>query len=435
MNHAHTPITSVETAPGPANSAALPAHDPHPDASRPPAIPRLRWWQIGLALIAISCSGGGLFYLGWQPRVLQNAVLAHESEHARTALPRVQVAKPGFSPLEMETLLPGDVQAVEETTIYPRTSGYLKQRLVDIGDTVEEGQLLAEIDTPEVDQQLRQAEASLEQLKARKKTAQTAHQLALATLRRVESVPQGIITMQEIDERRAQVDTAASAITAAEADIAAGEAAVQRMKELQSFKRVYAPFSGTITARSVELGQLVTSGNDTAQSLFRLSRTNPVRVFVDVPQMYAPSVKPGLEARLVVRELPGRAFIGSVTRTAGAIDATTRTLLTEVQVPNDDAALLTGSYVQVRFKVKRAEPSLLIPATALIFNAEGTKVAVVDAQQHIQLRDVVVEGDLGTQLRIGSGLVAEDQVVINPGDRMSEGLHVKVDVPSPEKKD
>lgn len=400
----------------------IPGHEPGLNS----LAPAFRWWQ-GLLLVGILGGGlGGLYYLGWQPRATRHAELAQEVHRRKTSLPKVLVVAPRLSSADSETVLPGDVQAVEETTIYPRTSGYLRKWLVDIGDQVKEGQLLAEIDTPEIDQQLRQAEATLEQFRARKKTAETTHQLALATLRRVEAVPAGVITRQELDERRAQVDTAASAISAAAADVSASEAEVQRIRELQSFSKVYAPFDGTITARSVDQGQLVTSGNDQAQSLFRLSKTNPVRVLVYVPQIYAPSIRPDLKTELIVRELPGRTFEGRVTRTAGAIDSTSRTLLTEVQVPNDDGALLVGSYVQVKLHVRRDNPPLLIPASALIFNADGIKVAVVDERDVVHLRDIILEGDYGQELGVAHGIGPADRIVSNPGDRLADGMQVAI---------
>ena len=395
--------------------------------STPPA-PRLRWWQIGLLLVALGSTLGGLFYAGWMPRVHQNTLLAHESEEIRTALPRVLVMTPKLAPHDSIAMLPGDVQAVEETSIYARTNGYLKRWHVDIGDEVTEGQLLAEIDAPEVDQQLRQVAATLEQLKARKRTAETTYQLAKATLERIEALPVGIVTMQELDERRATVETAESAISVAEADIAAGAADLQRVTELHSYLRVQAPFAGTITARNIDVGQLVTVGNGSAYALFQLARTNPVRVFINVPQIYAPGIKAGLPAELVVREIPGRTFQGTVTRTARAIDATTRTLLTEVRVPNDDHALLTGSYVQVKMNVHRDNPPLLVPASSLIFNADGVKLAVVGEGDVVHLRDVDVESDHGAQLGIATGLLPTDRVVTNPGDRLSEGLQVAVEV-------
>ena len=402
---------------------------PHAETVRstPPA-PRLRWWQFGLLLVALGSTLGGLFYAGWMPRVHQNALLAHESEEIRTALPRVLVMTPKLAPHDSIAMLPGDVQAVEETSIYARTNGYLKRWHVDIGDEVTEGQLLAEIDAPEVDQQLRQVAATLEQLKARKRTAETTYQLAKATLERIEALPVGIVTMQELDERRATVETAESAISVAEADIAAGAADLQRVTELHSYLRVQAPFAGTITARNIDVGQLVTVGNGSAYALFQLARTNPVRVFINVPQIYAPGIKAGLPAELVVREIPGRTFQGTVTRTARAIDATTRTLLTEVRVPNDDHALLTGSYVQVKMNVHRDNPPLLVPASSLIFNADGVKLAVVGEGDVVHLRDVDVESDHGAQLGIATGLLPTDRVVTNPGDRLSEGLQVAVEV-------
>ena len=192
---------------------------------------------------------------------------------------------------------------------------------------------------------------------------------------------------------------------------------------------MYAPFPGTITARNVEIGQLLTNGNGVSQSLFHIAETNPVRVFVNVPQIYSPGVKVGLEADLVVREMPGRKFVGKVTRTARAIDPATRTLLTEIQVPNDDHALLTGSYVQVRMNVARDNPPLLIPAAALVFNADGTRVAVLDSSQHVHFQPVEVDGDFGSDVGIASGLKVDDRIVANPGARLSDGIAVQADEP------
>jgi RND family efflux transporter MFP subunit len=199
------------------------------------------------------------------------------------------------------------------------------------------------------------------------------------------------------------------------------------MQELQSFSEIRAPFSGTITARNINTGQLVTAGNATGQSLFHLALTNPVRVYVNVPQIIAPGVTKDLRADILVREIPGRVFEGSVTRTARAIDPLTRTLLTEIHVPNDDHALLTGSYVQVRMEIERQDPPLLIPAVALVFNASGTQVAVVGPDEKIQLRAVTVVGDFGPDIGISTGITIDDQVVSNPGERMSEGLHVEIE--------
>jgi RND family efflux transporter MFP subunit len=394
----------------------------------PPPTPHPK--RLGLLVLAMAAAAvlAGLFFLGWLPRHYQREGLAADAERIKNAIPRVHVARPRQSPAVTVALLPGDVQALEETTVYPRTSGYLKRWLVDIGDQVKEGQLLAEIDTPDVDQQLLQAKASLGQLKAKQLTAEATFRLADTTRRRYDELDkQNAASKLEVDQHRADAETAQAALEAAKADVKGGEADVMRLTTLQEFSKVYAPFDGTITARNVEIGQLLTNGNSSGQTLFHIAKTNPVRVFVNVPQMYSPGVKAGLKAELVVREMPGRRFVGQVARTAGAIDPTTRTLLTEVDVPNDKHLLLTGSYVQVKMDVERDNPPLLIPAAALIFNAQGTHVAVVDEQNHVHFKPVEVDADFGSDVGISSGLSVVDLVVANPGERLVEGGEVQVD--------
>lgn len=428
--HSSATASAVSSSNGIISHKSVAGHTPetsqHDEIGDPPKVPRPRFWLLGLIAIVLIASLVGLFLLGWIPRKQQERALNSQSENIKKAAIQVSVIHPRRSATQSIAQLPGDVQALEETTIYPRTSGYMKKWLVDIGDEVKEGQLLAEIDTPEIDQDLRQAEAALNQLRAKLVTAETNMKLAQITLSRNEKLGVDAVSQQEIDELRAKLENTQSMIKAANADIAAGVANVNRIKELQSFSKIYAPFSGIVTARNIELGRLVTSGNSNAQSLFRIAKTDTVRVFVNVPQMYAPGVKQGQSAELVVREMTGRSFRGTVTRTAKSIDPITRTLLTEVQVPNKDHALLTGSYVQVRIDVSRENPPLLIPATALIFNADGTKVAVVRPDYRIQLKPVVVEGDFATNVGIASGLTTDDQVVAIPGDSLAEGTIVQI---------
>jgi RND family efflux transporter MFP subunit len=396
------------------------------ETGTPPAPPKLRWWSWALLILLAPGTAAGLFVVGWIPRARQERHLQEQAARVKNAPPLVVAVLPRRAAASAVMQLPGDVQALEETTIYPRTSGYMKKWLVDIGDEVGEGQLLAEIDTPEVDQELRQAEAALHQLQAKKVTAQTNSKLARITLQRNETLSRAAVSQQEVDELRAKVETSQSLIQAADADIAAGEATVKRMKELQSFSKIFAPFAGTITARNIELGRLVTSGNGNAQSLFRLANTETLRVFVNVPQMYAPGIQPGQNVELVVREMPGQSFRGVVKRTARAIDPATRTLLTEVQVPNPLHRLLPGAYVQVRIEVKREHPPLLVPASALIFNASGTQIALVNPENRVHLQPVVVEGDFGTEVGLASGIRAQDRVIVHPGDSFSEGTLVQV---------
>ncbi len=398
------------------------------EIGEPPPTPHPK--RLGLLILAMAAAFAlvALFFVGWLPLHHQQAGLVVDAERIKNAAPRVHVAHPRQSPAVTVALLPGDVQALEETSIYPRTSGYLKRWLVDIGDQVKEGQLLAEIDTPDVDQQLLQAKASLGQLKAKQLTAEATFRLADTTRRRYDELDkQNAASKLEVDQHRADAETAQAALEAAKADVKGGEADVKRLTTLQEFSKVYAPFDGTITARNVEIGQLLTNGNSSGQTLFHIAKTNPVRVFVNVPQMYSPGVKAGLQAELVVREMPGRRFIGKVARTAGAIDPATRTLLTEVDVPNENHLLLVGSYVQVKMDVARDNPPLLIPAAALIFNAQGTRVAVIDEKNRIHFQQVEVDADFGSDVGISSGLGVHDSVVANPGERLSEGVEVQVD--------
>ena len=391
----------------------------------PRASGRVLFTLSGLALMGVT----GVFLLGWIPRVLQSAELATHVEERRTALPRVLAAPPKAAPEIVTAAVHGDVQAMEETEIYPRTSGYLKKWHVDIGDDVEKGRLLAEIDAPEVAQELRQIEAALAQFHAKADHAAAGLRLAEATLNRNKTLPANAISKQELDQNVAALDTAKAAVAAAEADIQSATANVERVRELDAFSKVYAPFSGTIVARNIEVGQLVVPGNNAGQSLFRLAKTDPVRVFINVPQILASGVETGMEAEVIVRERPDHKFFGKVTRTARAIDPNTRTLRTEVQVPNGDRALLVGSYVLVKLDVRRRNAPLLIPASALMFDASGTRVAIVDPTGRIQFQAVDVNGDFGTEIGIEKGLKPTDRVVANPGDRLTEGGLVQIDAP------
>lgn len=381
-----------------------------------------------LGIFAFSAAGfAGLFLLGWMPRQHLAAELEASAQRIRTALPTVRVAKPRLSAAISSVTLPGDVQAMEEITIYPRTTGYLKRWLVDIGDEVQEGQLLAEIDTPEVKAQFLQSKAALAESRANLERAKAAEKLAIINVNRARGlVEKQAVAQQQLDDAQNALEVAVANVKLSEATIESNEASVQHIQELLSFCEIRASFAGTVTARHVDTGKLMTSGNGTGQAIFQIARTSPVRVFVNVPQNFAPGVSDGLKAEIIAREIPGRLFEGFVTRTARAIDPVTRTLLTEVQVPNEDHALLTGSYVQVRMDVSRQHPTLIIPSAALIFNSDGNQVAVVGPDQQIQLRSVRVAEDFGSEIGISTGITAEDDVVINPGDRMSNALKVEV---------
>lgn len=409
----------------------LRSHAGHEEDLKRPAA-KLSWSAIiGMMLFAGLCFAT-LFVSGWMPRHHQSQLLQAESHRIKTSFPTVRVMTPKPSPSIAVAMLPGDVEAMEEITIYPRTTGYIKQWLADIGDEVKAGQLLAEIDTPEVKAQLQQSEAALAESQANLERTRATANLALITTTRLRGLAaKNTVSRQELDDSENSLAVAEANVRLAEATIEANKANVQHIQELLTFCEIRSPFSGTVTARNVDKGKLVTAGNGTGQSLFQLARTNPVRVFVNVPQSFAPGVTKGLNAEIYSREIPGRKFQGTVTRTARAIDPLTRTLLTEIQVPNDDHALLTGSYVQVRMEIERQNPPLLIPSSALIFNSGGTQVAVVGTDNRIQLRQVQVAGDIGSELGIATGIGAGDKIVVNPGDRMSDGLQVEMEATQP----
>ena len=322
----------------------------------------------------------------------------------------VAVVHPQRSDPNQNITLPGNVQAFVETPIYARTAGYLTKWYVDIGGRVQAGQLLALIDTPEVDQQLRQAEAAQLQ-------AQANLDLAKTTADRWQNLLKSDgVSQQEVDQNVA-------AYKARQADLEAAVANVDRLKYLQSFQRVVAPFSGVITTRSVDIGALISNGN--TQQLFKLAQIDLLRVYVDVPETYSNDMVAGVPADLHVAEFPNRTFEGKVVRTAGAIDPTSRTLLTELDVPNPKGEIMPGAYAEVGFHLKTAVPKLIVPSNALIFRSAGSQVAVVE-NDHARLRNVTIGRDFGTSLEIVSGLSDKDEVILNPPDSLSDGQPVSV---------
>ena len=402
-----------------------PQHEHEPAPQRPQK--NLSGGTILTIFVLIAGAFTGLFLAGWMPRQESSKRLGEEAHRIRTAAPLVRVMTPTLSPAISTVSLPGDVQAMEEITIYPRTTGYVKRWLVDIGDEVKEGQLIAEIDTPEISAQLQQSEAALAESEANLERAKATVNLAELTTTRLRTlVARKNAAQQELDDAENNLAVGKANVKLSEATIESNKANVQHMRELVSFSKIHAPFAGTVVGRFLDTGKLVTSGNGTGQALFQIARTNPVRVFIHVPQINAPGVAKGLNAEIFSREFPGRTFRGVVTRTARAIDPLTRTLLTEIEVPNEDRALLTGSYVQVRMDVERKSPALLIPTSALIFNAAGTQVAALTPDNKVELRQVAIEGDIGSQLGIASGISADEQIVINPGDRLSDGIEVEI---------
>jgi len=323
------------------------------------------------------------------------------------AVQYVKTTMPKSSAVGQDVVLPGTLQGFVQAPISARSSGYLKRWTRDIGSRVAKGELLAEIESPEIDQQLSQAVA------ARQQTASSL-ELAKSTVARWEGLrKQDVVSQQELDERR-------SGLAQATANLAAAEANVQRLRQLEGFKRVVAPFAGVITRRNVDVGDLIDAGGGAGRVLFQLAQTDPLRVYVNVPQSYAHLVRPGQPVVVTQAELRGQKFVGEVARTSASIDTTTRTMQVEVALPNKDGALLPGAYVQVALPLA-ASQALAIPTNALLFRGEGTRVAIVDAQGRVQLRPITLGRNLGESFEVLDGVSAKDRVVLNPPDSLADG--------------
>ncbi|HKV64119.1 MAG TPA: efflux RND transporter periplasmic adaptor subunit [Candidatus Acidoferrum sp.] len=345
-------------------------------------------------------------------RRTQYQALAKETE--TLAIPTVAVIHAGVESAEEDLVLPGAMQAYVESPIYARTNGYLKKWYHDIGSRVRQGDLLTDIDTPEVDQQLSQARADLN-------TAQANANLSKITAARF----QELIKTDGVSKQ--EVDNAVGDLEAKVANVKSAEANVRRLEELESFKHIYAPFSGVITRRSVDTGTLINAGNGGAsQELFVLAQTDPIRVYVSVPEAYAPSIRAGLGAFLELTQYPSQRFLGKVVRTAESIDPGTRTLLSEVDVPNHTGALLPGGYAQAHLQVKVTGARLAVPVNALLFRSEGLRAVVVDANHRAHLRAITVGRDYGTTLEVLQGLDVNDWIVLNPADSLDDGQEVRV---------
>lgn len=395
-----------------------------------PHRPGARAMAVSALLAALAL--GALIAAGVIPRLKARSTVRADHERAVGLVARVLVARPARAPAGSGGVtLPGSILAVQETQVYPRTSGYVRSLRVDLGDAVTEGQALAVIDNPEVDQELRQVQAAVAQARAALQQARTQRELARAEAARYAAlVTSGVVSQQETAARRAQADVTAANVSAAEAALASTEANARRLQDLEGFATVRAPFDGTITARGVEVGQLVSAGTTAGPAMFRVSKTDVVRVMVNVPQAYAPGVRVGAAVTVRLREFPGRSFRGTIARTAGALDAATRTLLTEVRVPNADRALLAGMYSQLTLQLERASAPLYVPSTALVVNALGTRMAVVEGGV-IRWRPVQIDADLGDRVAVATGLGEGDQVVVTPSDRLTEGMRVRAEMAPP----
>jgi len=373
---------------------------------------------LGAGLVVI-VAGAGLF--GLLPKLTAKAALAENVKALSSAAPRVEVFKPKTGSSSRPLTLPGAVRPREETVVYPRANGYVRSWKVDIGDKVEEGDLLAEIDTPELDQELAEARAELEKSKASLTQAEVNLTYAGVNLRRSEGlVAEGIAPAQELDDRRAQSQLSEANVNVSRAAVSASQAKLRQLGQLKSYARITAPFAGTVSSRSIERGSLVSPSTP----LFRIAQTDTLRVFVNVPQNLAPLVAKGTKARVRIREFPGRTFDAVVARTSGTLDPASRTLNTEVHVPNDKGELLAGMYAEVELDAGAARRFIEIPPTALMNDAAGLRVAVVDANDTIRFRPITIERDAGAVIVVASGLDGSERVVRVASASLSEGQKV-----------
>ncbi|MGA7402114.1 MAG: efflux RND transporter periplasmic adaptor subunit [Candidatus Sulfotelmatobacter sp.] len=377
----------------------------------PPAPPRKALTLVGIALLVLLAAGGFTML----SRMSHERALANETE--RETVPTVAVVNPVSEKPDEDLILPGSLLAYEESPIYARTSGYLVRWYKDIGSRVTKGELLARIDTPEVDQELNQSRAARQQIVAQM-------ELAKITADRWQNLLKtDSVSAQEVDQNT-------SGYKQAQANLAAADANVRRLEQLEGFKEVYAPFTGVLTRRNVDPGALINAGAQAAgRELFDIARVDPLRVYTSVPQAYAPFIKVGAKTFVTLQEFPGQKFVAIVARTAEAIDPATRTLLTEVDVPNKDGRLLPGSFGEVHFAVGNGVNKVTIPVNAMLFRAEGPRVAVVGPDNKVQLRPINIGRDYGTTLEVLGGVSPTDQIVINPADSLEDGQQVNVAQP------
>jgi RND family efflux transporter MFP subunit len=392
------------------------------------AVPQKRR-GLGIALGAAALVA--LFLAGYLPRQQAQKLLEASSAASAVAAPRVDVIHPRVQNKVRTLTLPGSLQALEATAVYARATGYVHRWLVDIGDHVTQGQLLAQIDTPDLDQQLQQAREMLGQTKASLEQAMANERYAAVTAQRYRTLAeQHFVSQQDVDQTQAQANVGLANVHAAQSAVAAQTASVHQLEQLKAFSRVTAPFAGTITERNIERGTLVAPGSASGKPLYMIAISNPLRLFVKVPQAVASGIAVGVPVKVRARQYPGRDFAGKVTRTAGALDPTTRTLTVEAQVANDKGELLPGSYADVTFPAPLAHGVTVVPVSALVVDAQGVRVATVDANSKVHFIPVQIGRDQGQETEIVDGLTGAENVIAAPAGNLVEGTPVIVNPPA-----
>src|SRR3984885_8741125 len=387
-------------------------HEQRP-ANAQPGKPARRWWIAVLAFVIVVA----VVISGILPRIHARAAL--DKETAEMAIPTVSVITPKRGAPTQEVVLPANVQAYIDSPIYARTNGYLKRWYTDIGARVKAGQLIAEIETPEVDQQLRQSKADLA-------TAEANLNLSQITATRYEDL------LKTDSVAKQDTDNAMGDLAAKQATVQSSQANVRRLEELQAFEKIYAPFDGVITARNTDIGALIDSGSSggTRTELFHIAQPDKLRVYVSVPQVYSQAAKPGLTADLVLSEFPGRVFPGTLVRTAESIDQSTRTLLVEIRVDNPTGTLLSGAYAEVHLKLPTATSAFILPVNTLLFRSEGLRVAAVTDGKHAELKPITLGHDFGSEVEVVAGLNGDESIIANPPDSLVSGEEVRIAQPA-----
>jgi multidrug efflux pump subunit AcrA (membrane-fusion protein) len=417
----------------PADRAAAPPADPRAPRRQPKERRGHLLWIWAIIVIVIL---GGVFAYKMVTKSQQSKDLNEATQ--QMAVPTVLVVHPEAGSGDVHLVLPGAVQAFMESSVYAQISGYIKRWLVDIGGQVKQGQLLAEIEAPVIEQQLQQAQGTLGQAQANLALAKT------TAARYNDLLATHAVAQQDVDNQNANVQVQV-------ANVAAAQAGVSSIQHALDFRQVVAPFDGVITARRVDVGDFVTSGGGTSSSsgtavagttpassssteLFRVAQVQTLRIYVSVPESYAAAVTPGVIATVNLASNPNQSVPGTLVRTSSSIDPSSLTLLAEVDVANADGRLLPGGYAQVHFDLKEAHPPMLIPGNALIFRAQGTQVGVVGDDDTVTLKDIKIGRDFGTKLEVVDGLQASDQIIVNPSDSLTNGTKVQVkqqDQPAP----
>jgi len=402
--------------------------------------PSERWHPSGITISALLLGAVvllvGAFLAGYIPFQRREASVLAEAQEREKGLPRMEVMRVGRSSIRSDLTLPGTLQAVTEAPILARADGYLKSRLVDLGDRVRAGQPLAEIDAPEVDQQIRQSEAAVEQAQAALEQAQASleqgkanRELARVTAERWKTLAaEGVVSQQENDQNQAQlasqsanVQALEKAVSAQRSNIAASQANLARLQDVQSYRVVKAPFDGVITLRNVDVGALVSTGTTL---LYRIAQTETLRTYVNVPQDNANSVHAGQPSQLTLSNFPGRRFPGAVARTANALDPASRTMLVEVDVPNPGGVLFPGMYAEVNLGNARPNPPLLVPARALIIRSDGAQLAVVQKDGIVHLQKIAIGRDYGDRVEVVQGVEEGTTILAAPGEIAQDGVKI-----------